>query len=83
MDPNIKQHREHRKRAVREVRTAADSGKDNHVEGTIATQNPPTNMPKAAIVAVRGAVIIAENQTSQQATYRHRERLWRLTKGYS
>ena len=65
MDPNIKPHREHRKRVVREVRTAADSGKDNRVEGAIATRNPPTNMPKAARVAVRGAVIIAESPTIQ------------------
>ena len=83
MVANIKLHYVHRKKVVREVRTAADSGKDNHVEGAIATRNPPTNMPKAARVAVRGAVIIAENQISQQATHRHKERLWRLTKGYS
>ena len=83
MDPNIKPHREHRKRVVREVRTAADSGKDNHEEGAIATQNPPTNTPKAARVAVREAAIIAENPTNQQATHRRKERLWRLTKGYS
>ena len=83
MDPNTKPHREHRKRVVREVRTAADNGKDDRVEGAIATRNPPTNTPKAARVAVRGAVIIAESPTSQQVTHRHKERLWRLTKGYS
>lgn len=82
MVPNIKLRREHRKKVVRGVRAVVDRSTDNRVEGAIATRNPPTNTPKAARVAVRGAVIIAENPTNQQATHRHRERLWRLANGY-
>ena len=82
MFPNIKLHYVHRKKVVREARTAADKGKDNHVEGAIAMRNPTINTPKAARVAVRGAVIIAENPTSQQATHRYWERQGRLANGF-
>lgn len=75
MVPNIKLHYVHRKKVVREVRAVVGKSTDNRVEGAIATRNPPTNMPKAARVAVRGMVIIAENPTNQQVTHRHRERL--------
>lgn len=82
MVPNIKLRREHRKKVVRGVRAVVGKSTDNRVEGAIATRNPQTNTPKAARVAVRGMVIIAENQTSQQATHRYWERLWRLANGY-